>query len=49
MDGKAATQGLSLTERYWGTFYHQDIGAVRDLQQTLQPYRLAAQQGDPIA
>jgi len=46
---KAAMQGLSLAERDLGTFYHHGIGVLRDLQQALQLYRLAAQQGDPIA
>jgi len=38
-----------LAERDLGTFYHQGIGVVSDLQHALQLYRLAAQQGDPIA
>ncbi len=46
---KAALQGLSLAERDLGTFYHQGIGVARDLHQSSRLYRLAAQQGDPIA
>lgn len=46
---QAAAQKLALAERDLAGFYQQGIGVERDADEALRLYRLAAQQGDPIA
>jgi TPR repeat protein len=46
---KAAAQRLALAERDLANFYQHGIGVGRDRDEALRLYRLAAQQGDPIA